>query len=126
MKGLDATVDEDYGLDFRFINPTNDYLLIQSRVEGSTLIFDLIGTKPSWQVKIDGPNIANVVPADREIVDQPEASMPVGRTLQVEGAQDGFDATILRTVTQGDDVRTLNLRSHYIPSRNVVLHGTGA
>jgi len=56
---------------------------------------------------------------------QPEASMPSGRSLQVEGAQDGFDVTITRTVTLGDDVRTLPLKSHYVPSHNVVLYGTG-
>jgi vancomycin resistance protein YoaR len=125
MQGLDATVDEDYGLDLQFINTTSDYLLIQSRVEGSTLIFGLYGTKPTWKVQIEGPIITNVIPADRSPVSQSEASMPAGRTLQVEAAQDGFDATIVRTVTQGEDSRTLRLRSHYVPSHNVVLEGTG-
>lgn len=125
MQGLDATVDEDANLDFKFINSTADYLLIQARVEGTTLIFGLYGTKPPWTVKIEGPIITNVVPANREQVRQPEPSMPQGRTLVVEAAHDGFDATIIRTVTQGDDVRQLRLRSHYVPSRNVVLYGTG-
>jgi len=125
MKGLDATVDEDYGLDFRFINTTPDYLLIQSRVEGSTLIFDLYGTIPTWDVQIDGPVVSNVVPTDRALVRQPEPTMPSGKSLQVEGAQDGFDVVVTRTVTQGDDSRTLQLKSHYIPSHNVVLYGAG-
>ena len=125
MQGLDATVDEDSGLDFQFVNSTSDYLLVQARVEGSTLIFGLYETKPDWTVKVDGPVITNVVPANRETVQQPEPTMPVGRSLQVEGAQDGFDAAITRTVTAGTDVRQLRLRSHYIPSRNVVLNGTG-
>jgi len=125
MKGLDATVDEDYGLDFQFVNTTQDYLLIQSRVEGTSLIFGLFGTKPTWDVKIDGPLITNVVPTDRGQVTQPEPSMPAGRRLQVEGAQDGFDTTIIRTVSQGNESRTLTLKSQYIPSHNVVLYGTG-
>jgi len=125
MKGLDATVDEDYGLDLQFINTTPDYMLIQSRVENTNLIFELYGTKPTWDVKIEGPVITNVVPTDRAQMRQPEASMPGGRSLQVEGAQDGFDVTITRTVTLGDDVRTLPLKSHYVPSHNVVLYGTG-
>jgi vancomycin resistance protein YoaR len=126
MKGLDATVDEDYGLDMQFINSTPDYLLVQARVEGTTLIFSLFGTKPTWDVKIEGPTITNVVPADRTPVSRAEPTMPNGRTLQVESAQDGFDVTIARTVTQGADVRTLRLRSHYVPSQNVVLYGPGA
>jgi vancomycin resistance protein YoaR len=125
MKGLDATVDEEAGLDLQFVNNTDNYMLIQSRVEGTNLIFGLYGTKPTWDVKVDGPVITNVVTADTTQVRQAERSMPVGRTLAVEAAQDGFDSTITRTVTQGDNVRTLRLTSKYVPSRNVVLYGTG-
>lgn len=126
MKGLDATVDEEYGLDFKFINATDSYLLIQSWVDKSNdLYFALYGTKPTWEVKVQGPVITNVVPANREMVEEEEPSMPEGKRLQVEAAQDGFDATIIRTVTSGDDVRTLRLQSHYRPSRNVTLVGTG-
>ena len=125
MKGLDATVDEEAGLDLQFVNNTDNYLLIQSRVEGTNLVFGLYGTRPSWDVKIDGPSITNVRPADTAVVQQAEPSMPVGKTLAVEAAQDGFDTAITRTVSLGDNVRTLRLTSKYIPSRNVVLNGTG-
>ncbi|MPZ15288.1 MAG: hypothetical protein GEU73_12835 [Chloroflexi bacterium] len=125
MKGLDATVDEAAGVDFKFINTTSDYLLIQSNVTGSTLSFGLYGTKPSWDVKIDGPNITNVIPANRERVTQDSPSVPAGKQLQVETAQDGFDVEVVRTVTGEGEARTLRLRSHYIPSRNVVLVGSG-
>jgi vancomycin resistance protein YoaR len=125
MKGLDATVDEEAGLDLQWVNNTDHYMLIQSRVEGTNLIFGLYGTKPSWDVKVEGPVITNVRTADTTQVQQAERSMPVGRTLAVEAAQDGFDSTITRTVTQGDNVRTLALKSTYVPSRNVVLYGTG-
>lgn len=123
MKGLDTTVDEDAGLDFQFINTTPDYLLIQARVQGTTLVFGLYGTKPTWDVKIEGPVITNVVPTDPRAVRQLDPTMPPGQSLQVEAAQDGFDVTVVRTVSSGDDVRQLRLRSHYLPARNVVLHG---
>ena len=125
MKGLDATVDEESGLDFQFVNNTDNHLLIQSRVEGSSLIFGLYGTRPSWNVTVDGPVITNVRPADTTLVRQPEPTMAAGKTVAVEAAQDGFDSTITRTVRQGDAVRTLRLNSKYVPSRNVVLYGTG-
>lgn len=125
MKGLDATVDEEAGLDLQFVNNTDNYMLIQSRVEGTNLMFGLYGTKPSWDVKVDGPVITNVHMADTTQVRQAEPSMPVGRTLAVEAAQDGFDSAVTRTVTQGNNVRTLRLTSKYVPSRNVVLYGTG-
>ncbi|MSQ23343.1 MAG: hypothetical protein EXR58_02150 [Chloroflexi bacterium] len=123
MKGLDATVDEAYGLDLRFINNTTDYLLVGSRVEGTTLLFDLYGTKPTWDVKIGAPTISNVVPTDPTLIREVEPTMPPGRSLQVETAQDGFDVTVNRTVTLGDDVRRLPLRSHYLPAHNVILFG---
>lgn len=123
MKGLDATVDEVYGVDLQFMNNTPNYLLIHSRVEGTSLIFGLYGTKPTWDVKIEGPIITNVVPSNPTPVRQLEPTMPMGRSLQVEAAQDGFDVTVVRTVTAGDEVRRLPLRSHYLPARNVVLHG---
>jgi len=126
MKGLDATVDEEAGLDFQFINNSENYMLIQSWVDGTTLVFGLYGTKPAWDVKVDGPVINNTVPADTRQVEQAEPTMPVGKRLAVESAQDGFDATITRTVKQGDSVRTLPLKSHYVPSRNVILYGTGS
>ena len=123
MKGLDATVDEAAALDFRFINNTPNYLLIQARVEGTTLIFGLYGTKPTWEVNIAGPNITNVVPTDPAPRRENEPTMPEGRSLQVEAAQDGFDVTVMRTVTEAGEVRTLPLRSHYVPAHNVVLYG---
>jgi vancomycin resistance protein YoaR len=126
MKGLDATVDEDANLDFKFTNNTADYLLISSRVEGATLIFGLWGVKPSWDVKIDDPVITNVVTANTEVVNQNESTMPAGRRLQVESAQDGFTSVITRTVSgAGQETRTLRLTSRYQPARNVVLIGTG-
>jgi hypothetical protein len=93
-------------------------------VEGTTLIFGLYGTKPRWNVTIDGPTITNVRPADRATVNQPEPTMPWGRSLAVESAQDGFEATIVRKVTEDGRDRELRLVSRYVPSRNVVLYGT--
>ncbi|MGE5618512.1 MAG: VanW family protein [Sphingomonadaceae bacterium] len=123
MVGLDATVDDPV-LDLKFINNTENYLLIQSRVEGNTLEFALYGTKPNWKVEVEGPFITNVVKADPKTVRQEEPTWEVGRELWVERATDGMDVEIIRRVTQGNDVRTLNLKSKYQPSRNVLMVGT--
>ncbi|MDA8219174.1 MAG: VanW family protein, partial [Dehalococcoidales bacterium] len=123
MTGLDATVDDPV-LDFKFVNNTQNYLLIQSSAEGGVLEFQLYGTRPSWKVEIEGPIITNVVKADPEVVRQEEPSWPEGEELWVESATDGMDVEIVRRVTQGSDVRTLRLESHYLPSRNVLMVGT--
>jgi vancomycin resistance protein YoaR len=126
VEGLDATVDEEAGLDFRFINNTDDYLLIQSWVEGGRVVFGLYGTKPDWNVKVQPGERLDVQKASQDQVVEDEPTLPAGQRLAVEGAMDGFKVVNTRTVTQaGEDPRVLRLTSVYRPSRNVVLVGTG-
>jgi hypothetical protein len=123
MVGLDATVD-DPALDLKFLNNTDGYVLIEAKVVDSTLEFALYGTKPNWRVEIDKPVISNVVKADPAQVRQEEPTWPVGKEIWVERATDGMDVVVTRRVYQGSEVRTLNLKSHYQPSRNVLMVGT--
>jgi len=53
--------------------------------------------------------------------------LPAGKTVLVEHAQDGFDATITRTVTDssGNVVDKWTAHSHYQPAHNRTLIGTG-
>lgn len=53
-QGFDATVYAPHP-DLRFINNTPAYMLIQARVEGNKLIFEIYGTNDGREVKIDGP-----------------------------------------------------------------------
>ncbi|MBA2449109.1 MAG: VanW family protein [Chloroflexi bacterium] len=123
--GLDATVDEDAGLDLQFFNNSDTYLLIQARADASNVTFELYGTKPSWQVKVDGPTLSDRKPPDPTPVTEQEASLPAGQQIQVESAREGFTAAFVRTVAEGGNARTLKLESRYVPSRNVTLVGTG-
>jgi vancomycin resistance protein YoaR len=126
VEGLDATVDEEADLDFRFINNTENYLLIQSWVEGGRVVFGLYGTKPDWTVKVQPGERTDVQKASPDQVVEEEPSLPAGQRLAVEGAMDGFKITNVRTVTHpGEDPRILRLNSNYRSSRNVVLVGTG-
>jgi vancomycin resistance protein YoaR len=125
--GLDATVDEEAGLDFQFINPTKHHLLVQSWVDNSQHVnFALYGTKPSWTVKVDPSVKTEVVPAETDnVYVEEESTVPEGNRLQVERATDGFVVTNVRHVLENGEDRTLRLVSRYRPSRNVVLVGTG-
>ena len=124
--GLDATVDEEVGLDLQFVNNSGAHLLIQSRTDDSSVTFELYGTKPHWDVKVDGPQITDKKPADPTPVTEREPTLPEGQRYQVESAREGFTATFVRTVTAPDAApRTLKLESKYEPSRNVTLIGTG-
>ncbi|HUZ02597.1 MAG TPA: peptidoglycan binding domain-containing protein [Thermomicrobiaceae bacterium] len=124
MKGLDATVDTDAGLDFKFKNPTSDWLAIVATADGSTVHFELWGTKQNWQIKVDGPVVTNVVKADTTMQRQTSNSMAPGSSLLVEHAEDGFDVSIHRQViANGKVIDDLNLKSHYVPSANITLVG---
>jgi vancomycin resistance protein YoaR len=122
--GLDATVDEDSGLDLKFINTTPHPVLIQAATGEESVTFRLYGTRPSWKVEVAPPRIDKRVPPDPTPVIEQDPTLPAGRSVTVETAREGFEVVVARTVTEPGDVRTLELKSTYRPSRNVTLVGT--
>jgi vancomycin resistance protein YoaR len=124
--GLDATVDADSGLDFKWINPTDQTVLIQSSTDAEHVTFRLYGQKPAWNVQVDDPVISGRIAADPTPEVQDEPSLPWGRTLAVESARDGFTVVLSRHVTPngGGAVRELALKSVYAPSHTVTLVGS--
>jgi vancomycin resistance protein YoaR len=127
MQGLDATVDPDYALDNTWINTTDNWVAINAVADGEWITVEIWGTSQGWTVSADNPVIENVVKADPTMVRQFSADVPAGQSVVVEHAQDGFTATIHRTVTNanGEMVDDLWLTSYYLPSRNVTLVGEG-
>lgn len=127
MMGLDATVDSDYGLDSTWTNTTNDWMAINAVADGEWITVEVWGTNQGWTVTAPDPIIENVVKADSKMVFQPSDDVPAGQSVVVERAQDGFMATIQRTVTNasGETIDEVTLTSYYLPSRNVTLVGEG-
>ena len=124
ITGLDATVDTDYGLDFKFKNTTNDWIAIVAKADGQWVRFEIWGTKPGWRVEVDDPVVTNVVKADPTPVYRESPDLAPGQQVVIEQARDGFDVEIRRRVFQGDQlIDDLVLRSHYMPSSNVTLVG---
>jgi vancomycin resistance protein YoaR len=124
--GLDATVDEDAGLDFKWINPTSDYVLVQASTDTDHVTFSLYGKKPNWKVQVEQPMISNRVSPDTTPDVQAEPLLPWGRVVPVETARDGFQVVITRHVIgpDGSDERDLVLKSIYQPGHNVTLVGS--
>lgn len=54
-QGFDATV---YGPhpDFRFVNDTPSNILVQTKIQGTKLVFEFYGTPDGREVKVDGPH----------------------------------------------------------------------
>lgn len=126
LKGLDATVDPDYGLDFTFHNPTEQWLGIRAVADGEWLTVEVWGTNQGWTVTVSDPQITNVVKADQSQHRQMSDLLEPGQEVNVEHAEDGFTATHHRVVMKGDQlIDEVYLTSYYAPSRNVTLVGRG-
>ena len=128
LKGLDATVDDQSALDFKFRNTTGNWLAVEARAEGGRVKIALHGQNPGWQVQIDPPTIANERKADPAPVTEKTHDLPPGQKRQVESAVDGFDAanhTVVRDGA-GNVLRDVTFRSSYLPSRNVTQVGVPA
>jgi vancomycin resistance protein YoaR len=125
LKGLDATVDDQSLLDFKFRNTTGHWLAVEAITSGGRAKVTLIGQNPGWQVQIDPPVISNERKADTKMVTEKTHDLPPGQTRQVESAVDGFDAanhTVVRDGA-GNVLRDVTFRSSYLPSRNVTQIG---
>jgi vancomycin resistance protein YoaR len=126
--GLDATVDGDSGLDFKWINPTDDFVLIQASAGAESVTFRLYGRKPAWRVSVEPAVITDRVAPDPTPEVQEEPLLAWGRVVPVETARDGFQVVLTRHVVGTDPslkTRDLVLKSIYQPGHNVTLVGTG-
>jgi vancomycin resistance protein YoaR len=124
--GLDVTVDADSNIDFKWVNPTNNYILIQASADDANVYFTLYGKKPDWTVKVDDPVVTNRTQADSHPSAQAEPSLPWGSTLIAQSARGGFDVEIKRHVmpADGGQSRDLDLKSSYQAVGTITLVGT--
>lgn len=125
LQGLDATVDPDYGLDFKFHNPTDQWLAISAWADGQYIGVEVWGVHQGWTVEVEGPEITNVIEASDEIIRRTDESLNPGQEVWVENAEDGFTAAIHRVVkdSDGNVLDDHVFTSFYQPASNVVLVG---
>lgn len=127
LKGLDATVDPEYGLDFNFHNPTDDWLAISAYADGQWITVEVRGVNQGWTVDVGEPQITNVTPKDETVYRQEDPTMSPGQEVWVETAQEGFSASIHRVVKDkdGNVLEDRTFDSYYTPARNVILVAPG-
>jgi len=120
--GTDATI-YDPKPDFRFLNDTTHHILIQTKMEGNELIFELWGTDDGRTVDQTYPQIFNITsPGPTKYVDTTE--LAPGKTKCIESAHNGADAVFYRTVTYANgETKEETWRSHYVPWQQVCLRG---
>lgn len=120
--GTDATIYDPVP-DLRFKNDTNNYILVQSRIEGNLLYFDFWGTSDGRKASTTYPKIYNIVkPQPTKIIET--TNLKPGEKKCTESAHNGADAYFDYTVTyQNGEKKEERFSSHYVPWREVCLLG---
>lgn len=124
--GMDASIYNPWP-DVRFINDTNNYILIQSRIEGNDLYFDFWGTSDGRIATTTQPVIFNIVkPPPTKFIETDE--LKPGEKKCTERAHNGADAYFDYTVVYPEGatstpVQEVRFNSHYVPWQEVCLIG---
>ncbi len=123
--GTDATIYDPWP-DFKFVNDTGNYLLLQTRIEGDEAIFEFWGTSDGRKVTTTTPVIYNIVPpGEPEYIETTE--LAPGEKKKVETAHAGADAYFKRIISwpedSGKEIKEEVWRSHYIPWKEKWLVG---
>lgn len=122
LPGVDATIYIPHP-DVRFINNTGNYVLIQTRVEGTKLKFEFWGTKDGRQATRTKPKAWDwVSPPPTKYVETTE--LKPGQKKCTESAHKGVKASFDYIVTSTDGtVKRQNFYSVYKPWQAVCLIG---
>lgn len=120
--GTDATI-YDPAPDYRFVNDTGHYILIQARIEGDDISFDFWGTKDGRVAEATKPVIYNIVqPAPTKMIETTD--LPEGEKKCTEKAHAGADAYFDYKVTYASgEIKEKRFTSHYVPWQAVCLVG---
>ena len=124
--GMDAAIYNPWP-DVKFVNDTNNYILIQSRIEGNDLHFDFWGTSDGRVATTTQPVIFNIVkPPPTKFIETDE--LKPGEKKCTEKAHSGADAYFDYIVTYPEGTTTtprqeVRFRSHYVPWQEVCLIG---
>ncbi len=122
--GLDATI---YGPhpDLRFVNDTENYILLQGIVSGTDLIFELYGKKDGRKPFVSEVRTGEVIsPPDTKFI--LTADLPAGQKKCTERRRNGLTTEVDYIVEYANsDVKTQTFTSVYKPWQEVCLLGTG-
>ncbi len=120
--GMDATIYQPHP-DLRFINDTGNFLLLQTKIEGTKLIFELYGTSDGRKVIVSDPILEDITPpGPPEYIFTDE--LPPGEKKKVESAHSGAKAKFTRKVIFPNGVEREEVwYSYYKPWHEVWLVG---
>lgn len=123
-KGRDATVSWG-GPDLKFVNETEEWMMISVSYTSSSVTISLYGTDPGYEVTSKTGPFTNEKPYGTEVVKDP--TLVAGLKVVEDAGVTGRTCVVTRSVTKGGSVvRTDSFRSVYRPKIAVVRVGTKA
>ncbi|MFA4995807.1 MAG: VanW family protein [Patescibacteria group bacterium] len=123
--GMDATI-YDPAPDFKFVNNYGKYVLIQSKVVGTKITFDIYGTKDGRTSEVSEPVVTNVTQPDPPLYTETDTLAP-GEKKKIDSAHPGATATFHYKVTRGSDIlQEKDFVSKYVPWQEKWLVGKAA
>ncbi len=105
--GFDASIlqpEEDpfSGGDFKFINPTDSWMLVESYTENNRVYVIIYGMDLDYKVSFTKPKLSDPIKPPDEEIEQVDDKLPEGTVEQTEKEQDGIEITYDRTVEDRD------------------------
>jgi vancomycin resistance protein YoaR len=121
--GMDATVFLPL-VDFKFTNDTPYWLLMETYIYGSQLLWKFYSTSDGRTVTWSSDQ-SNEVDAPETIYRENE-DLPKGKIVQVDYKADGLDVVVERTVRRnGETLHSDRIKTHYLPWRAIYEFGPG-
>jgi len=104
--GLDASIlqpegDPFGGGDFRFANPSNSWMLVESWTTGEQVVVNIYGTDLGYTVKVSDPIFGKTIPIDPDLETVSDELDP-GSWKQTEHAQEGIEVNFVRDVVDSE------------------------
>ena len=122
--GFDATVFVPL-VDFKFTNDTPYWLLSETYVNGTRLLWKFYSTSDGRQVQVSGPQISNIIEAPKPLYRE-NPDLAQGEIEQVDFEADGMDVVFTRTVTlSGQVLHHDTFKTHYLPWQAIYEYGPG-
>ena len=124
LAGLDATVFVPI-VDFKFVNDTPYWLLMETYVNGYSLTWKFYSTSDGRSVDWTTTGTTNTVPPP-EPVYRENPDLAKGEIRQVDWAAEGADVSITRTVSRNGSVYFSDqINTHYEAWADVFEYGPG-
>jgi vancomycin resistance protein YoaR len=124
LAGLDATVYVPL-VDFKFINDTEHWLLMETYVGGNYLTWKFYSTSDGRNIEWETTGLTNTQDPPDPLY-QENDDLAKGEIKQVDWAVNGADVTVTRYVERdGDIINSDIFTTHYMPWRAVCEYGPG-